>query len=64
MSELAQKPPEVRQCVDPAHPLFGASALRTTRPENGWGIMTSNNGGHHAEPGEVDDIENNWKVMK
>lgn len=54
-----QKPPEVRQCIDPEHPLFGAVAVRTSRP-GPWGVMTVDNGGHHADEHEVED----WEIKK
>jgi hypothetical protein len=51
--------PEIRQCMDPDHFLFGASALRTTNPD-GWGVMTVANGGHHSTDEDVKD----WVVIQ
>ena len=51
--------PELRQCLDPDDPLFGASALRTEMPEGGWGVMTVANGGHHSTDDDVKD----WVVL-
>jgi hypothetical protein len=51
--------PEIRQCLDPDHELFGASALRTTMPD-GWGVMTVANGGHHSTDEDVKD----WVVIQ
>lgn len=50
---------EVRQCIETEHPLYGAVAVRTTAPD-GWGIMTTANGGHHGTNEEV----SNWKVLQ
>jgi hypothetical protein len=50
-------PPEVRQCHDSEHFLFGASAVFSS--SNRWGVMHPVNGGHWATDEEVAD----WVVL-
>ena len=49
--------PEVRQCQDPAHFLYGAVAV--DGGENRWGVMHPTNGGHWSADDEVAD----WPVL-
>ena len=48
--------PEVRQCQDPEHWLYGASAVQGAGT---WGVMHPQNGGHWADDDEVAD----WAVL-
>ena len=50
-------PPEVRQCQDTDHYLYGAAAVYAS--ENRWGVMHPANGGHWATDADVAD----WKIM-
>lgn len=48
--------PEVRQCQDPAHYLYGAVAVKG---DGKWGVMHPVNGGHWSQDDEVAD----WTVL-
>lgn len=50
-------PPEVRQCQDTDHYLFGAAAVAAG--DDRWGVMHPGNGGHWANDAEVAD----WAVL-
>lgn len=44
--------PEVRQCQDTTHFLYGATAVVNTTADR-WGVMAPNQGGHWALPEDV-----------
>lgn len=48
--------PEVRQCQDPEHNLYGAVAVQSL---GRWGVMDPAIGGHWATDAEVDG----WKTL-
>lgn len=50
--------PEVRQCQDPDHFLYGSSAV-AAGPDR-WGVMSPQNGGHWSTDADVTD----WTVLK
>jgi hypothetical protein len=49
-------PPEVRQCQNAEHFLYGASAVQG---DDTWGVMHPINGGHWATDEDVAD----WTVL-
>jgi len=49
--------PEVRQCADSEHFLYGASAVAAG--ENRWGVMHPVNGGHWSDDAGVEG----WPVL-
>lgn len=68
MSETSETPkmeavaapalPEVRQCQDSEHFLYGAAAVQNSDAGK-WGVMHPVNGGHWATDDEVAD----WPVL-
>lgn len=55
-NKKTQPLPEIRQCTDPEHALYGAVAVATTLGSFKWAVMHPQYGGHWAGDDEV----KNW----
>ncbi len=53
--------PEVRQCADPADPLYGAVAVATEIGGYAWGVMHPRYGGHWET---ADGPPKDWAVQQ